>query len=388
MVLLRDYVHPRGLLLAQQRKVYIRRTVHKESWVKIAPQIKNREGGVPGWAVCRDTFKRMFKDGAQSGYENCGRRAVITPVLQKWLVKRLLALRVKTVCTSGMLQRELARKKGLLVEASTVRRHLGIAGYAWLRRGKKRLYTPEQKSERKAFTTKVAAMSDEKLKAEFDFSMDGVVLTIPPKEIVARQNFLRTDDQFIWRKPSERMLPELAGHDPYSKQVPKDRMLPLWGGISWGGFGLVLQHQDRKTDAEEWARAVRAGRLEKALRTANPGKRCGPWKILCDNETFSRAPDSKKAYRECNVSLLKLPPKSPDLNPVEKYWSWVRRRMRAMDLADLAAKRPPLGKVAFKARLMRLLRTQKAKAVAANTMRNLKKTFAEVVLNGGGASSG
>ena len=71
-----------------------------------------------------------------------------------------------------------------------------------------------------------------------------------------------------------------------------------------------------------------------------------------DNVCLSpRAPASRKAYRACGVSLWKLPAKSPDLNPVEKYWSWLRRRMRAMDLADQSAKRPALGKAAYKARL-------------------------------------
>jgi hypothetical protein len=176
----------------------------------------------------------MLKDNAQAGYANCGRNKTITPALQKWLVKRLLALRVVTVCTSAMLQRELASKKGVLVDASTVRRHLVIAGYRWLHRGKKRKYTAEQKSARKAIATEVMSMTEAQLKAALHFSMDGVVLTIPPQETVARQNFLRTEDQFVWRKPSEKISLALAGHDPYNKQVPNDRMLPLWGGISWG----------------------------------------------------------------------------------------------------------------------------------------------------------
>lgn len=78
---------------------------------------------------------------------------------------------------------------------------------------------------------------------------------------------------------------------------------------------------------------------------------------------------------------------SPDLNPVEKFWSWLRWRMRDMDLADLAAKRPVLGKLAWKARLMRVVRTKKAKAVAANTMANLKKVCATVKKTGAASGS-
>ena len=151
---------------------------------------------------------------------------------------------------------------------------------------------------------------------------------------------------------------------------------------------MVLQHVGRKVTAEQWAAAVDKGLLEKALRTANPGKNRGPWKILCDNETFLRAPVSRAAYRKCQATLWKLPAKPPDLNPVEKYWAWIRQRMRSMDLADLAAKRPALSKTAYKARLVRLLRTQRAKEVAARTMGNLRKACMEVRANGGAASRG
>ena len=46
--------------------------------------------------------------------------------------------------------------------------------------------------------------------------------------------------------------------------------------------------------------------------------------------------------------------------------------VKVMDLADLAAKRPALGKIAWKARLTRVVRTKAAKQVLGNTMRNLK----------------
>jgi transposase len=387
MVLLRFRVHPRGLSLAQQKKVYVRRSVHKESWEKIAPQIKNLKGETPGWQVCRDAFKRMVKDGTQDGYANCGRSPLITPALRKWLVTRLKALRKVTVCTSDTLQRELARVKRVVVEASTVRRHLNLAGYKWMPRGKKRKYTKEQKIERKRFAEEVLAMTPAQLKAQLHFSMDGVVLTIPPKELVARENFIRTDDLYVWRTPSEKNLPELSGHDSYSKQVPKARMLPLWGGVSSGGFGLVLQHENRKVTAEEWAAAVDKGNLVKALRTANPGRKRGPWKILCDNESFLRAAASKAAHQRCKVELWKLPAKSPDLNPIEKYWAWLRKEMKAKDLEDLVAKRPAVAKMAYKARLLCLIKTQRSNEVAANIMLNLRKAAAEVKKNGGGASS-
>ena len=99
-----------------------------------------------------------------------------------------------------------------------------------------------------------------------------------------------------------------------------------------------------KTNTEDWSQAVRGGQLTQALRSLNPRRKTGPWTILCDGEAFLRAKDSLAAYRSKKIVLWGVPAKSPDLNPVEKYWSWVRRQMRAMDLADLSAKRPAAGR--------------------------------------------
>ena len=119
-----------------------------------------------------------------------------------------------------------------------------------------------------------------------------------------------------------------------------------------------------------------------------PNQKHGPWHILCDNETFLEAPASRTAHRRVGVSLWHIPARSPDLNPVERFWGWVRKQLRAMDLADLKAKRPPVQKTALKARLRALLSTQKAKRVAQSHVRSLRKTCEEVLRKRGAGTSG
>ena len=79
------------------------------------------------------------------------------------------------------------------------------------------------------------------------------------------------------------------------------------------------------------------------------------------------------------MQLWHVPPKSPDLNPAENFWSWLRRDLRSKDLADLRAGRPAISKFAFKARVRNLCGTQRAAAVARACARRLRKTCAEVV---------
>ena len=66
------------------------------------------------------------------------------------------------------------------------------------------------------------------------------------------------------------------------------------------------------------------------------------------------------AHRAAKIKLWKMPARSPDLNPVERYWAWLRRKLRAMDLQDAVAGRPTLGKTAYKARVRAVCRSKKA----------------------------
>ena len=69
-----------------------------------------------------------------------------------------------------------------------------------------------------------------------------------------------------------------------------------------------------------------------------------------------------------------VPPHSPDLNPIEKYWGWHRKKLRAMDLADAVAKRPVLNKTAYKARVRRVIKSVRSQTVAGNSAKGLRGT--------------
>ena len=84
------------------------------------------------------------------------------------------------------------------------------------------------------------------------------------------------------------------------------------------------------------------------------------------------------AYRVKNIQLIKLPAKSPDLNPVEKMWGWMRKKLRKRDLADLSAGRRILGKTAYRQRVRSLLNSPAAQHVAKKFFKRLQKTAIKV----------
>lgn len=119
-----------------------------------------------------------------------------------------------------------------------------------------------------------------------------------------------------------------------------------------------------------------------------PVRKNGPWHVLCDSESFMKSRVCREAHTKCGVKLWHVPKKSPDLNPIEKYWAWLQKRLRAMDLADLQHGRSVMGKAAYRERVRRLVRSNKAKVVAGKCMAGFRKVCREVVAKKGAATQG
>ena len=80
-----------------------------------------------------------------------------------------------------------------------------------------------------------------------------------------------------------------------------------------------------------------------------------------------------------------MPAGSPYLNPVEKFWSWLRREVKKKDLQDLVAGRPSIGKTAFKLRVQNIVSSMRAKRAAASCAGSLRKTADQVIRKKGAA---
>ena len=271
-------------------------------------------------------------------------------------------------------------------EVSGIRKVLQSRGYKWcLRSGQKTKYSADEKRARVAFARSVVALSAARLRERLALSMDGAVFIIPPSEPTARANHCHGAEKCIWRKPGEANKDILSGKQMYAGQAPLVRCVGLWGGCSADGFAEVLISKKRKVTGSEWASSADAGKLARALASVNPARRAGPWHVLCDNESFLRSPVCRQAHRRAKVTLWKMPPRSPDLNPIEKYWSWLRRRLLEKDLADLRNGRPVPRRVAYIARLRAINRSARAQSVAANCAKGLKKVCRAVVAGRGAA---
>jgi len=365
------------------------RHIKKQAWETIAGQVVNLRDENPSWACVRDTVQgfSVTKGMRKFGYNRCGRKPwKMTTDVQKFLIRRLVSRRASQIVTSVTLQAELAAEMGVVLDDSTIRKLLKKRGYKWLPRSQKRKYTKKQKCERMAFARSVLRLSKFLLRRKMCMSLDGVVLSMPPAKEIERFNYCWGAATHMWRKHTEGNAPTLAGADDFDKQVPLSRAIPLWGGLSEDGFAPVLWHPTKKTNKEEWSKAVREGKVTAALRFLNPKVKTGPWTILCDGEGFLRAKVSMKAYRTKKITLWDVPAKSPDMNPVEMYWGWLRKKLRLMDLADLRLKRRPLGKFAYTLRVKNVIKTQKSQTVAKKIAGRFRKACQQVLKRKGAAA--
>ena len=396
MVLERHSVHAASLSPSMQKKVVRLRDKQRLPFWEIALKVKNLKKENPsrqGVSNVYDSFGAPASAGyKKDNYHKCGRSAwKFTEPVKKFLIKRLLSLRGKCICTSTTLQEHLVKEMHVKVDASKIRQLLRSEGFKWVRRSQKRIYSKEQKAERVRFGTALLRLTKAALTAKLSMSLDGIVLGMPPENPTDRANHCRVGDTCIWRKDGERANPKLAGYDKYGQQLPLTRAIALWGGISESGAHVVLFHKTKKLNQETWAnKAVASGRLKKALVALNPKKPRGPWSILCDGETFLRAKASRKAYAKAKAIHLwdKMPAKSPDLNPVEKYWAWLRRQLRKKDLEDLNAGRDVLTKSAYQERVRSIMHSKRSQKAAANIAKGLRKVCKECVAGGGNATKG
>lgn len=53
--------------------------------------------------------------------------------------------------------------------------------------------------------------------------------------------------------------------------------------------------------------------------------------VIWDNATFHRSLKLAEALEQAGIGLLFLPAYSPDLNPIEQFWAWLKAWIRALN---------------------------------------------------------
>ena len=57
--------------------------------------------------------------------------------------------------------------------------------------------------------------------------------------------------------------------------------------------------------------------------------------VIWDNATFYKSSRIAEAFEDAGIGLLFLPAYSPDLNPIEQFWAWLKSWIRALNDSTL-----------------------------------------------------
>ena len=204
MTTLTERVSKRSMSFANQRRAYLLRTVKKESYERIAEQVVNLDGEHPSWGHVHDWCKSLSvsKGCKPYKYYKCGRNPwKLTTDVQKFVLRHLIADRMSSVVTSTSLAEAVAREKGVVLEASCIRKFLTKRGYKWLPRSQKRKYSKEHMVLRLRFAMAAVRLTKKAFREELAASIDGVVLSRPPEDATDRFNYCVGGFHYMWRKP-------------------------------------------------------------------------------------------------------------------------------------------------------------------------------------------
>ena len=124
-------------------------------------------------------------------------------------------------------------------------------------------------------------------------------------------------DQYLYREYAyalrgEKVVAEISGK--------KFKRTNFCAGICMGEWVAPIEYEGT-TDSvlfEFWFEHC-------LLKAAKPGS-----VIVLDNATFHRKSELPKLAKKKKCKVLFLPAYSPDLNPIEKKWAWLKQKLREL----------------------------------------------------------
>ena len=131
----------------------------------------------------------------------------------------------------------------------------------------------------------------------------------------------------IWRKKSEGLTVTTKG----SKDLAGGKRLHLMVAISYGR-GVVLAEPYEKMNADFFARFIRR-HFPNLFEIAGKGEEDNKIFVM-DNDPSQTSTKAMAVLADLGYAMQKIPPRSPDLNPIENIFHLVRKRIDAQVRAN------------------------------------------------------
>lgn len=271
--------------------------------------------------------------------------------------------------TTNFTADQVALSAGLRGAASTrtFQRELRRAGYRWASARRKGVLYPADFTRRVKFCSEMKTKPSSFWTDEVSFYLDGVSFTYKsnPYDNAACPR------SKVWLRPDEKLRFTSKGkHEGTGGQSIKYMI-----GIS-SGTGVVICEEYTSISAK-WMKSFVERNFNQAFLL---GKK-GPGRIfLQDNDPSQQSALATKAWKRLGFEQVYIPPRSPDLNPIENIFNLVKKLLH-----DEAIEKRILHEslAEFKARIVRAVH-RVAKDHASKTIASMAKRC-QMVIDGKGA---
>jgi len=247
-----------------------------------------------------------------------GRPRKLTTRDERNILRTIQTLRAEEGNFSSKRIMERAGIEPGVVSDRTIRRCLNRHGYHSLQARKKGLMSKTDLKKRVAFARYVLKKYKEDVwTSKVAFYLDGVSFYYKRNPC----DQARAPRGRIWRLKSEGLKQGCTSKG--SKTGSGGKVLKLMVAISHGR-GVILCHQYEKLDGPGFQQFV----LNKFDHMFSKAGKRGPRLFVQDNDPSQNCCLVKRALKRKNAKQLKIPPRSPDLNPIENIFNSVKKILR------------------------------------------------------------
>lgn len=140
-----------------------------------------------------------------------------------------------------------------------------------------------------------------------------------------------TDESSVWQFPSTIMKWTKKNDSSVFERPKHCPKFHLWGGVSSRGATPLCIFQENLTK-ERYVDILDSYLLPTAQVLYE-----NDWWLLQDNDPKHTAGYTKQWFCDQNLQVLDFPPYSPDLNPIENIWGYIKKRLYNKGMTDFEA---------------------------------------------------
>ena len=201
------------------------------------------------------------------------------------------------------------------VSERTVQRILNENGYGYRHARRKGVLTKKDPTKRIKFAKEFVGRGVNFWREEISFYFDGVGFVHKTRPMEDAMSCRRK----VWRKQSEGLHFDCTAKG--AKTGNNGKQAKFFVAISYNR-GVILAEQYTALDGETFADFVNTHFEQTFLRSAKT-KRV----LLQDGDPSQNSVKAKKALKDAKFTLFPIPPRSPELNPIENVFALVKKNL-------------------------------------------------------------